>query len=55
LMRSSPQQFVLNSAGDLINPQANKCVDIVDVNSADGAKLQLWDCAGSANQKWRKG
>jgi hypothetical protein len=49
------QQFVLNSAGDLINPQANKCVDIVDVNSADGAKLQLWDCAGSANQKWRQG
>jgi len=49
------QQFVLNSAGDLVNPQANRCVDIVDVNPADGAKLQLWDCAGSANQKWRKG
>ena len=26
-----------------------------DVNPADGAKLQLWDCAGTANPKWRKG
>jgi putative hydrolase of the HAD superfamily len=24
-------------------------------NSADGARLQLWDCAGTANQKWRRG
>ena len=49
------QQFVLNSAGALVNPQSNKCVDIVGANSADGAKLQLWPCAGSSNQTWRKG
>jgi beta-glucanase (GH16 family) len=46
------QKFVLNSAGDLVNPQANKCADIVDWNSNNSARLQLWDCAGSANQKW---
>lgn len=46
------QQFVLNSAGDLVNPQANKCVDVTGWNSANGAGLQLWDCAGTANQKW---
>ncbi len=49
---STAQQFVLNSAGDLVNPQANKCVDVADWSSANGARLQLWDCAGSANQKW---
>lgn len=23
-------------------------------NSADGARLQQWDCAGAANQKWQR-
>ncbi|GAA2492269.1 hypothetical protein Ahu01nite_027090 [Winogradskya humida] len=49
------QQFVLSSAGDLVNVAANKCVDIKDWNAADGARLQLWDCAGTTNQKWHKG
>jgi streptogrisin C len=49
------QQFVLSAAGDLVNPQANKCIDIKDWNGNDGAALQLWDCAGTANQKWRQG
>lgn len=49
------QQFVLSAAGDLVNPQSNKCVDVRDFNSADGARLQQWDCAGTANQKWRRG
>ena len=49
------QQFVLNGAGDLVNPQANRCVDIDGWNANDGARLILWDCVGGANQKWRKG
>jgi hypothetical protein len=49
------QQFVLNAASDLVNPQANKCVDIKDWNGNEGARLQLWDCRGGANQKWHKG
>ncbi len=49
------QQFVLSAAGDLVNPQANKCVDIAEVNPNDGARLHLWDCVGAANQKWRRG
>jgi hypothetical protein len=49
------QQFVLNSAGDLVNPQSGRCVDIDGWNSNDGAKLILWDCVGGANQKWHKG
>lgn len=49
---NAAQQFVLNSAGDLVNPQANKCVDVADWSWSNGSRLQLWDCAGSANQKW---
>ncbi|MFD3454355.1 ricin-type beta-trefoil lectin domain protein [Streptomyces sp. NPDC058691] len=46
------QQFVLNSAGDLVNPHADKCVDVVDKGTGNGTKLQLWTCYGTSNQKW---
>ena len=46
---------MLSAAGDLVNPQANRCVDIVNWNANDGAKLILFDCHGGANQKWRRG
>lgn len=49
------QQFVLTPAGDLVNPQAGKCVDIKAWNGNDRAPLILWDCAGTANQKWHRG
>ena len=52
---TAAQQFVLSGAGDLVNPQANRCVDIAEVNPNDGARLHLWDCVGASNQKWRKG
>ena len=49
------QQWRLNSANDLTNPQAaGKCVDTKDLGTANGTRLQLWSCAGSANQKWYK-
>jgi hypothetical protein len=48
------QHFYVNSSNDLVNPDIGKCVDITDSNDSDGAPLQLWDCAGSANQKWTK-
>jgi len=48
------QRFTLSAAGDLVNVSANKCVDIKDWNSANGAQLQLWDCGGTSNQKWTK-
>lgn len=49
------QQFVLSAAGDLVNPQSNKCVDISGWNSSWGAALVQWECTGGANQKWRRG
>ncbi|GIM92580.1 glycoside hydrolase family 16 protein [Paractinoplanes toevensis] len=48
------QRFTLSAAGDLVNVSANRCVDIKDRNSANGATLQLWDCTGATNQKWTK-
>ncbi|ACU35798.1 ricin-type beta-trefoil lectin domain protein [Actinosynnema pretiosum subsp. pretiosum] len=48
------QQFVLSGAGDLVNPQANKCVDITG-SWGSGSALQQWECTGKSNQKWRKG
>ncbi|GGM69214.1 ricin-type beta-trefoil lectin domain protein [Dactylosporangium sucinum] len=49
------QQFVLTAAGDLVNPQANKCVDVKDWAGYDGGRLITWDCHGGANQKWYRG
>jgi streptogrisin C len=49
------QQFVLSAAGDLVNPQSNKCVDVKDWNPNNHAVLIQWDCHGGANQKWRRG
>jgi len=48
------QQFVLSGAGDLVNPQSNKCVDVTGWGGT-GTYLQQWDCHGGANQKWRLG
>src|SRR3569833_2041098 len=46
------QTFDLNSAGDLVNTGADKCVDGKDKKTANGTRLQLWQCAGTSNQKW---
>jgi Ricin-type beta-trefoil lectin domain len=46
------QQWVVNSAGDIVNPQANKCLDATGNNSANSTQLQIWTCTGASNQKW---
>jgi beta-glucanase (GH16 family) len=48
------QRWTLSGAGDLVNISANKCVDIKDWNAGNNAALQLWDCAGTSNQKWSR-
>jgi hypothetical protein len=49
---SARQQLTLNAANDLVHPRADKCVDVADWNSGNGATAHLWDCAGTDNQKW---
>ncbi|SFF47373.1 Ricin-type beta-trefoil lectin domain-containing protein [Actinacidiphila alni] len=49
---SGAQQFRLNAAHDLVNVQADKCVDVKDEHTQAGSRLQLWSCTGRDNQKW---
>jgi hypothetical protein len=46
------QRFNLNSAHDLVNIAADKCVDVKDQKTENGTPLQLWSCGGTSNQKW---
>ncbi|RKH06905.1 ricin-type beta-trefoil lectin domain protein [Corallococcus carmarthensis] len=39
------------SGGPIIG-LANKCIDVPNSNTADGTRLQLWDCNGTNAQKW---
>jgi len=48
------QRFTLTSARTLVNVSSGRCVDIKDWIGSNGAALQLWDCAGTANQIWCK-
>lgn len=49
------QQFRLTSSLDLVNTNADKCVDVKDWAGTNGGKLQIWQCTGAENQKWWKG
>jgi len=48
------QRFTLTAARTLQNVSSGRCVDIKDWNGSNGAALQLWDCAATANQIWGK-
>ncbi|MEU9888833.1 ricin-type beta-trefoil lectin domain protein [Sphaerisporangium sp. NPDC051011] len=34
---------------------AGKCVDVAAANTANGTKVQIWDCNGTAAQAWTTG
>ncbi|MDG4830644.1 ricin-type beta-trefoil lectin domain protein [Solwaraspora sp. WMMD1047] len=40
------------SAGQLVNAQSNRCVDVPNSSSSNGTRVQLYDCHGQANQSW---
>ncbi|MFD0522120.1 RICIN domain-containing protein [Paractinoplanes durhamensis] len=46
------QRFTLTAARTLVNVSSGRCVDIKDWVGSNGAALQLWDCAATANQIW---
>ena len=39
------------SNGELVNPNSGKCLDDTGFGGA-GTQVQIWACAGSANQQW---
>ncbi|TDV57444.1 ricin-type beta-trefoil lectin protein [Actinophytocola oryzae] len=41
-----------NRVGALVGRQSDRCVDIDNWSSANGAQAQLWDCNGQGNQLW---
>ncbi|MFB7493471.1 ricin-type beta-trefoil lectin domain protein [Streptomyces sp. NPDC056161] len=51
--RAAHQGFTLKKSYDLVDVAPDLCVDAKDKNTAAGTVLQLWNCAGTSNQKWR--
>jgi chitinase len=47
------QQWQAQSNGTLRNPASGRCLDATGQSSADGTRLQIWDCFGGSNQVWR--
>jgi len=35
-----------------VNVGSNRCLDATGNSSADGTRLQIWDCTNAANQQW---
>jgi hypothetical protein len=42
-----PQQNVL-----LVGAQSGRCIDVPNAATTNGTQVQLWDCAGSTQQRW---
>jgi predicted chitinase len=49
---TAAQKWVYTAGRDLVNPNANKCLDLTGVSSADFTVTQIWTCTGGVNQKW---
>jgi hypothetical protein len=35
-----------------MNPQSGRCLDVTGGGTADGTRLQIWDCNDTAAQAW---
>ncbi|MFD9737590.1 ricin-type beta-trefoil lectin domain protein [Umezawaea sp. NPDC059074] len=46
------QQWSVRPDGTFVNVQSARCVDVQSAGTADGTKIQLWDCVGTAQQRW---
>ncbi|MFF5291802.1 serine/threonine protein kinase [Paractinoplanes globisporus] len=51
---AAAQQWNYNTSYDLVNLMVTKCTDVPDTSSADGTPAQVWECAGTSNQKWHR-
>jgi hypothetical protein len=49
---SGAQVWQAQANGTLTNPTSGRCLDATGPSSADGTRLQIWDCAASSNQVW---
>jgi endoglucanase len=49
------QQWQVNGNGTFVNPNSGTCLDAVGQGTANGTRVQIWDCYGSGtqpNQVW---
>jgi ricin-type beta-trefoil lectin protein len=52
---SAAQQWIFSTGRDIVNPAANRCLDVADATGGTataGTPLEIWTCTGDANQKW---
>ncbi|MCZ7436865.1 ricin-type beta-trefoil lectin domain protein [Micromonospora sp. WMMC241] len=49
------RKAVRSTGGFALRGYADKCVDVPNGESADGVRLQLWQCNGSAAQRFTRG
>jgi Ricin-type beta-trefoil lectin domain-like len=49
---SAAQQWHAGANSSLVNTGSGRCLDATGNSLADGTRLQIWDCAGGANQHW---
>jgi hypothetical protein len=40
------------TSSPIVGVQSNRCVDVANVSTANGAQAQLWDCNRGTNQSW---
>ena len=51
--RSSSTTATQHQSNDaLLNPASGRYLDATGPSSANGTRLQIWHCTGSANQQW---
>jgi len=41
--------------GQIVGGQSGRCVDVPGATTTNGTQVQLWDCDGSAKQRWAYG
>jgi hypothetical protein len=46
------QQGGGQQSGQIVGGQSARCIDVPGATTANGTQLQLWDCDGSAKQRW---
>ncbi|WP_294004767.1 RICIN domain-containing protein [Streptomyces sp.] len=46
------QKWVQQADGSLLNPQSGRCLDSPSGATANGTRLQIWDCNGSGAQSF---
>ncbi|MFC7529278.1 RICIN domain-containing protein [Actinoplanes sp. GCM10030250] len=39
-------------SGQIVGSQSGRCADVPNGSTANGIQVQLWDCAGSVQQRW---